>query len=147
MTASRGSRHSVVTSWEGGLRFSTSVRQHTVWVDQPSRAGGSDTAPTPLELLSVSLASCIALYAQRFCEERGLEAEGMSVEVKPVWREDPGRISRFDVTLHVPESVPARYREALEEVARGCPVHHTLTLAPEINVQLQSTTPHELAAV
>lgn len=138
MSAPRTSRHSVVAVPLGGTRISAAVRGHDVRTDQPAKLGGADTAPTPLELLSVSLASCIALYASRFCEAEGLDAGELAVEVKPIWRENPGRVGRFDVIVHLPDGIPPAYHAALAEVARGCPVHHTLTQAPEITLQLQA---------
>lgn len=133
----RTSRHSVVATSSGGLAFSVSVRDHVVSTDQPGRAGGDDSAPTPLELLSVSLASCIALYVHKFCETNSLVSNGLAVEVKPLWKEEPGRFARFDVILHVPDTIPALQYTAIEEVAMTCPVHNTLTHTPEIAVRLQ----------
>lgn len=133
----RISKHSAVATPSGGLAFSVSVRDHVVSTDQPSRAGGDDSAATPLELLSASLASCIALYVHKFCEANSLVTSGFAVEVKPLWKEEPGRIARFDVIVHVPDNVPAVHYSAIEDVARTCPVHNTLTHIPEITVQLQ----------
>jgi putative redox protein len=144
MNLPKTSRHSIVATPAGGARFTASVRDHSVPTDQPARAGGTDTAPTPLELLSVSLASCIALYVHRYCDNEGLESEGLAVEVKPFWRENPGRIGRFDVVVHIPESLPEEYHADLLEVAEKCPVHHTLTHGPEMIVQVQRMP--ELAA-
>lgn len=137
----RTSKHSVVATSIGGLAFSVSIRDHVVSTDQPSRAGGDDSAPTPLELLSASLASCIALYVHKFCEANSLATSGFGVEVKPLWKEDPGRIARFDVVVHVPDTIPTMYHAAIDEVARTCPVHNTLTEVPEITVELQQLAP------
>jgi uncharacterized OsmC-like protein len=130
----RTTKHSVVATHAGGEAFAVDVRGHTVRTDQPRSAGGSDSGPTPLELLSVSLASCIALYVHRFCVRNGLHACGLNVEVSPVWRSDPGRIARFDVQLHLPASVPHHLAGELEAVARSCPVHLTFSAPPQISV-------------
>jgi uncharacterized OsmC-like protein len=146
------SKHSVVATPVGGQAFDVSVRGHTVRTDQPVGSGGADTAPTPLELMSVALAACVALYVQRFCSGRGLDAEGLAVEVNPVWKADPGRIGRFDVLLHLPHTIPLQHHEAIERVALTCPVHHTLAHDPLVSVQIvppspeASVTPREHAA-
>jgi putative redox protein len=137
MIIQRSSKHSIVAAPGEGARVSIEVRGHTVETDQPQRMGGTDTAPTPLELVGVSLAGCIALYAGRYCDAESLDADGLAVEVKPFWRDDPGRIARFDVLVHLPDSVPEAHRSGLEEAARKCPVHHTLTYGPEITLQFQ----------
>jgi putative redox protein len=43
-----------------GFKIETRSRQHTAIVDQPAAGGGTDSGPTPLEYLFVSLASCVA---------------------------------------------------------------------------------------
>lgn len=135
--APRTSKHSVVATPLGGMAFSVSVRDHLISTDQPTRAGGGDSAPTPLELLSASLASCVALYIHKYCEANALVTSGFAVEVKPLWKEGPDRIARFDVIVHVPDSIPAMHYPAIKDVAGTCPVHNTLTRIPEITVQLQ----------
>ena len=142
----RTSRHSVVATADGGLAFSVSIRDHVVTTDQPARGGGDDSAPTPLELLSASLASCIALYVHKYCAANSVPATGFAVEVKPLWKEDPDRIARFDAIVHLPDTVPATQRATIEEVARTCPVHNTLTHVPEITVELRDLVPAGSAA-
>jgi putative redox protein len=134
----RTSAHSIVAVPAGGLKVRASVRDHVVPSDQPERAGGEDTAPTPLEMLSVSLAGCIALYVHKFCASNSLPSEDVVVEVKPIWRTDPGRVGRFDVVVHLPEEIPESFHAGIDEIARTCPVHHTLTHTPEITIRLES---------
>ena len=137
----RISKHSMVAVSEGGQAISVSVRGHTVRTDQPVSSGGADSAPTPLEMMSVALSACVALYVQRYCDVNQLDAPGVMVEVNPVWNPDPGRVGRFDVLLHLPGTLPVLHREALEAVARSCPVHHTLALGSEIAVKIVGGPP------
>jgi uncharacterized OsmC-like protein len=130
----RASKHSILARPAGGQAFDISVRGHTVRTDQPAASGGTDTAPTPLELMSVALAGCVALYVQKYCDRNALDARQLVVEVNPVWRAEPGLIGRFDVLLHLPSTIPEEHRSAIELVATSCPVHRTLAGAPEITV-------------
>jgi putative redox protein len=145
MSDHRRSRHAVVARSAGGTVQSAVVREHVVVTDQPVRAGGTDQAPTPLELLSVALANCVMLYVHRFCVAESLDPEGLEVEVTPFWREDPGRIGRFQVTVHLPDTIPEGHRVAIEDVARKCPVHHTFTHMPEVTLQVQTLVPEGVA--
>lgn len=131
----RPERVTVVTN-EGGLRFTSQIRGHRVVTDQPERAGGTDEAVTPLELLSASLGSCIALYAHQFCVARNLSPAGLRVEVRTETAKAPGRIARFEVIVVPPDDLPAEHLPALTRAARACPVHNTLTHPPEITVDL-----------
>ena len=130
-------RHPMVITHEGGLRFAADIRGHRLIVDQPPGVG-EDTGPTPLELLGASLGTCVALYVHQFCETRGLNHEGLRVEVETVGARNPGRIARFDVRVTLPEPVPAPYAEMLERVARSCPAHNTLHQGAEVEITLES---------
>jgi uncharacterized OsmC-like protein len=86
--------------------------------------------------MSVGLAACVALYVHRYCVANGVDACDAAVEVVPIWRADPGRIARFEVLLHLPETVSEHVAAQLEEIARECPVHHTLGERAEIEVRV-----------
>jgi putative redox protein len=63
-------------------RYVATVRGHEVRVDQPLAAGGTDEAPTPVELFVVSLATCVAYYAGRYLERHGLSRAGLAVRAE-----------------------------------------------------------------
>jgi uncharacterized OsmC-like protein len=137
----RISKHSVVAVPAGGQAVNVSVRGHTVHTDQPASSGGADSAPTPLEMMSVALSACVALYVRRFCDSNGLDTGGLAVEVNPVWNPNPGRVGRFDVLLHVPADIPLAHRESMAAVARSCPVHHTLAHGSDIALTIVEGSP------
>lgn len=122
----------VVVTHLGGMQFCADVRGHRIVVDQPQKIGGTDSAPTPIELLVSSLGCCIAFYVREFCRSRSLPYLGMSVEVTP--ETTAGRIDRFAVRIVMPEPLPPRETELLERVARSCPAHATLSHGADIAV-------------
>lgn len=125
----------IVVTHLGGVQFCAEVRGHRIVVDQPLKAGGADSAPTPIELLTSSLGCCIAFYVQQFCHSRSLPYLGMSVEVTP--HSTAGRIDRFTVRVVMPEPLPPREAALLERVARSCPAHGTLSHGAEITVGIE----------
>jgi putative redox protein len=131
-------KNSVVITADGGLRFTAAVRRHRVPTDQPVAAGGGDSAAMPLELLAVSLGTCIALYAHQFCATRGIADAGLEVAVEYRTAKGPSRISAFDVRVVLPDGFPEEYRAAVERAVRTCPVHNTLMHAPEISLELST---------
>lgn len=126
----------IVITHEGGTRFAAQVRSHTVFTDQPERAGGEDSAPTPVELLGASLGSCIAFYVQQFCHTRGLQYEGLQVEVEQRKEKNPARVAEFVVRVVMPTDIPGHYLEMLERVTRSCPVHNTIAARMNIAILL-----------
>lgn len=126
----------IVVTHEGGMRFAAQVRSHTVVTDQPERAGGEDSAPTPVELLGAALGSCIAFYVQQFCHARGLQYEGLQIEVEQRSEKNPARVAEFVVRVVMPTEIPGHYVEMLERVVRSCPVHNTIDAATHMNIAI-----------
>lgn len=144
--AATGVRAPMVITHEGGMRFAAQVRSHRVLVDQPERAGGGDEGPMPIELLGVSLGTCVALYVQQFLESRKLPYQGMRVEVAQHGAANPSRVGEFVVRVVLPEELPAHHAELLERVARSCPAHHTLELGAHVNVEIEAGATASAAA-
>jgi len=130
-------REPIVVTHEGGVQFAAQVRSHRILVDQPLRGGGADEGPAPIELLGVSLGTCVALYVQQYCHSRGLSHEGMRVEVQQRGAQNPSRIGQFAVRVVLPAGVPEEHVALLERVARSCPAHGTLTHAAEVLMELE----------
>jgi len=129
-------RTPIVITHEGGMRFAARVRSHIVVTDQPERAGGQDSGMTPVELLGASLGSCIALYVQQFCHARGLQYEGMQVEVEQRSERNPSRVGEFVVRVVMPTDLPGHYLEMLERVVRSCRAHNTLAGGAAMNIEI-----------
>jgi uncharacterized OsmC-like protein len=128
----------IVVTHERGLRFAAQIRQHRIVTDQSERAGGEDSAPSPTELISAALASCVALYVHQFCISRGLRQEGMRVEVVPLNATSPNRIAQLNVTVHLPQELSEHVREMLERVVRSCPVHNTFAHGAAVSVAIEA---------
>lgn len=134
-------RDPIVVTHDGGLRFVAQVRSHRVMVDQPLGAGGMDSAPMPVEMLGVSLGTCIALYVQQFCQARGLSSDGMRVEVDQIGARNPNRVGQFLVHVVLAQPLPPAYAEMLERVVRSCPAHNTLEHGAEVIVHIDTPVP------
>ncbi|MHB8839819.1 MAG: OsmC family protein [Gemmatimonadaceae bacterium] len=140
-------REPIVVTHEGGVQFAAQVRKHRILVDQPERGGGADEAPAPIELLGVSLGTCVALYVQQYCLSRGLSHDGMRVEVQQYGAQNPSRIGEFAVRVVLPAGIPAAHVPMLERVARSCPAHGTLAHPAEVSMELDLGAPANAAAI
>lgn len=129
-------RAPMVITHEGGMQFAAKVRSHRIVTDQPERAGGTDSGPTPIELLGASLGSCIAFYVQQFCHARALPYEGMRVEVEQRGEKNPARVGEFVVRVLMPADLPEQYTPMLERVVRSCPAHNTLADGAAMNIEI-----------
>lgn len=119
----------------GGDRLVATVRNHHVSSDQPVEDGGEDSAPTPTELFVVSLASCVAFFAERFLRRHRLPADGLAVSCAYEWAENPHRVGMLELTVDAP-GLPEDKRVALERVVEHCTIHNTLLHPPEVRIRL-----------
>ncbi len=119
-----------------GDRFRIGVRQHTVLVDQPTDAGGTDLAPTPTELFIASLASCVAFYARRYLARHDLPTTGLVVTATYTMANRPARVGEIKVAVAVPEGVPDERRAPLLAMASHCTVHNSLEQSPQVTIEL-----------
>jgi putative redox protein len=95
--------------------------RHTVVVDEPEALGGTDTGPSPFELLAGAVAGCVALTVRMYAARKGWELGEVRVDVD-LDRE----CSCCHVTISLPEALEPEQVERLERVARKCPVAKVL---------------------
>ncbi|MFI9617218.1 OsmC family protein [Streptomyces sp. NPDC052023] len=131
--------HTLDVAHVEGDAYIVDVRGHQLMVDQPTDAGGRDTAPTPTELFAASLATCVAFYAGRYLQRHGLHRSGLRVRAEFTMAPDrPARVASVRVTVVPPPALSAQRHAALLAVASHCTVHNTLHQPPEITIGLEA---------
>jgi putative redox protein len=97
---------------------------HTVRIDEPTAAGGTDTGPSPTRLVAAGLASCTAITIEMYAERKGWDVGKVEVDVDVTY-EGLAPLS-FAVALRLPAELSDDQRARLLVVARKCPVHKIL---------------------
>jgi putative redox protein len=105
---------------------------HSIVVDEPRAAGGTDAGPSPTRLLAASLASCIAITMEMYAARKGWELDDVAVDVDVEY--DGPAPRAFAAALRLPNGLSEEQRERLLIVARKCPVHKALAGATEVTV-------------
>jgi putative redox protein len=124
----------VHTTWDSGMRAVTDVGgRFSVVVDEPERAGGSDTGPQPTDLLLASITSCMVLSIAWVAKKRGIELSGLEVTGVGTYKG-----LRFDrVAMSVKSETPRDVmQELIPEAERLCYVSNTLRHQPELTVEV-----------
>jgi putative redox protein len=118
-----------------GFAQTISARHHRLSADEPLPDGGTDTGPSPYDLLLAALGSCasmtVALYARRKAwplkevtirlqHSKFHAADCAECETKA------GRLDRIEWSLQLEGALTAAQRARLLEIAQMCPVHRTL---------------------
>jgi putative redox protein len=110
---------------DSGYRHTVRVRSHDLSIDEPTESGGTDTGPSPQELLVASLASCTAVTMEMYAARKGWDIGGVEIaaEYTPAERGCP---TRFRIVMRLPDSLTDEQVEKLRVIAAKCPVHRTL---------------------
>ncbi|MER6410133.1 OsmC family protein [Streptomyces humidus] len=131
--------HELNVTHVDGDAYAVDIRGHRLLVDQPVDAGGTDTAPTPVELFAASLAACVAHYAGRYLRRHGVPRAGLRVRTEFTMALDrPARVGSIRVVVVPPQALSAERHAAMLAVASHCTVHNTLHEAPLIDIALET---------
>ena len=117
----------LLIDFPGGARVDAHVGPFTIATDQPP----DDTAPSPFTLFLASLGTCAGIYALRFCRQRGIATDGMSI-VERVHASPSGMLERIELDIRLPAGFPEKYREAVLRATDLCTVKKHLEQPPEI---------------
>jgi len=119
-----------------GTQVELTARQFRWSGDEPLAAGGTDTAPTPYELLLGSLAACITLTLRLYANHKGIALRGVDVDLEydRVHADDcaecdeseSGTLDRVRTRVTIHGDFDEAQRRRLAQVAERCPVHKTL---------------------
>ena len=129
----RGGADGIVQEIEAG--------QHRLRSDEPVSAGGTDTGPTPYDLLLAALGSCtsmtVGMYARR--KQWPLTRVTVRLSHSRVHARDcadceteQAMLTVIDRSVEFDGPLTDEQRERLLAIANRCPVHLTLTSAIEI---------------
>jgi putative redox protein len=122
---------------QGGVRFDVTSGRHTVITDQPIEDGGADAGMSPVELFVGSLAGCVGYFVAKFCARHRIPIDGFAIDAEWSMAEQPHRVGAVALRLRLPAEVTVEQRERLLKVARGCTVHHSQVVPPEVAITLQ----------
>src|SRR5918993_4611025 len=101
-----------------GYQTSMTARTHSFTADEPVDLGGTDTAPTPIELLMGSLASCTAITLRMYAQRKAWPLEGLDVQVAYTSTPTPSFVKHITVR----GALDAVQKARLLEIAEACPV-------------------------
>jgi len=121
----------VTAYWSGGYRCRVPIRQFELNADEPETvAGGTDTGPTPTELLLASLATCFTMALAHIARKRRVDLPGdLSVTAAGEYAGPGFGALRVEVRCSHP---PGDLAQLLEWAAGICYVSNTLRNAPKV---------------
>ena len=118
----------------GNKKVSADFKGFSVSTDQPERAGGDETAPTPFDLFLASLGTCAGIYALGFCQARGIPTDGLELTQRTEWDPHSHLVSKVTIEIKTPPAFPEKYLDGIVKAANLCTVKRHLHAPPPIEV-------------
>ena len=108
------------------FKFATQVvsGHHRLTADEPVAMGGSDTGPSPSELLLASLGACTSITLRMYAGRKEWELGKITVGLRYTRDEQKGE--RIDRRLSFSKPLSAEQKARLAEIAGKTPVTKTL---------------------
>jgi putative redox protein len=105
-----------------------------VKTDQPIDSGGDGTAPEPFSLFLSSIGTCTGIYVLRFCQQRKINTDDISIGMHVAWNKEKKLIDTIDFTIKTGKDFPDKYKKAVISAAKLCTVKRVLEDPPNINI-------------
>ena len=126
----------VVRGSASGFAQEIHARRHRIVADEPVSAGGTDTGPSPYDLLLAALGACTSMTVGMYARRKSWPLEEVTVHLRhsKIHATDcaecetkEGMLDRIERDIHFAGPLTEEQRSKLLEIANKCPVHRTLT--------------------
>jgi uncharacterized OsmC-like protein len=135
-------RSVVVRGSAAGFAQEIHAGAHRLHADEPVSAGGTDTGPSPYDLLLAALGACTSMTVAMYARRKAWPLEEVTVHLRHsrIHAADcvecetkEGMLDRIERDIHFAGPLTHEQRFKLLEIANKCPVHRTLT--SEIDIE------------
>jgi uncharacterized OsmC-like protein len=129
-------RSVVVRGSAAGFAQEIHAGPHRFHADEPASAGGTDTGPSPYDLLLAALGACTSMTVAMYARRKAWPLEEVTVHLRhaKIHAADcaecetrEGMLDRIERDIHFAGPLTDEQRSKLLEIANKCPVHRTLT--------------------
>jgi uncharacterized OsmC-like protein len=129
-------RSVIVRGSAAGFTQEIHAGPHRLHADEPASAGGTDTGPSPYDLLLAALGACTSMTVSMYARRKAWPLEEVTVHLRhsKIYATDcgecetkEGMLDRIERDIHFTGPLTEEQRSKLIEIANKCPVHRTLT--------------------
>jgi putative redox protein len=137
-------RSVVVRGSAAGFAREIHAGRHRIVADEPASAGGTDSGPSPYDLLLAALGACTSMTVAMYARRKAWPLDEVEVHLRhskihaidcAECETKEGMLDRIERDIHFTGPLTDEQRSKLMEIANKCPVHRTLTSEIEIKTR------------
>jgi len=118
----------------GGKKVNAVYKGFEIETDQCKEDGGEGSAPEPYDLFLASMGTCAGVYVVYFCEERGIDTEGITLTLRFERNETKRLMEAVRIHIGLPPGFPAKYKKAVVKTAGLCTVKRNILDPPAFTI-------------
>ena len=136
----------IVRTGRSHYRTTIEAGPHALLVDEPAAYGGTDTGPTPYDLIAAALGACTSVTLRMYADRKDWPLEEIAVrithsKVHAVDEEQcetsaTARLDLLEREIDLVGALSDEQRARLLEIADRCPVHRTLSAGVHVKTRL-----------
>jgi putative redox protein len=136
----------VVRGTGDGFAQEITAGSHHFRSDEPAAVGGTDSGPTPYDLLLAALGSCTSMTVAMYARRKQWPLERVTVQLRhsrvhatdcSACDSSEAKLTVIDREIRLDGSLDEEQRGRLLAIANRCPVHLTLASKIDIRTRLQ----------
>ena len=136
----------IVRGDANGFAQTVTAGAHHLRSDEPASAGGTDTGPTPYDLLLAALGTCTSMTVAIYSRRKQWPLERVTVHLRhsrthaaecPACETEEAKLTIIDRDIELDGPLDKDQRSRLLAIANRCPVHLTLTSRIDIRTRLR----------
>ncbi|MBN2204746.1 MAG: OsmC family protein [Thermoleophilia bacterium] len=124
----------IAVSFPGNMRVTATIGDHEIVTDQCLADGGDASAPEPFDLFLASIATCAGVYAISFMKARDIDPKDSRLVMTVERDQRTRRVTHLELTLHLPDGFPEKYRAAVRRAMDKCSVKRVLLDPPTVSI-------------
>jgi len=118
-----------------GLQATIQSGNHTYYADEPIEDGGTDTGPTPTQMVMGALGACVAMTMRLYAQRKGWVLDGVEIELDferfkgkdyPAYNGDERYIHEITKKIKLIGDLTQEQHDRIIEIGGMCPVHRLI---------------------
>lgn len=116
----------IKTKYADNMKIDVEIGGFTIHTDLPQTLKGENSALNPFDLFLASFASCTAVFALFYLDRHGIERDGISVDLAPVYTQSGVSI------VTIPRKFPKKHEAGLKATIKQCKVGKHVNFPHEV---------------